>query len=415
MAANLLDQLREYMTPENVSSISKYLGVDTSSVQNAFTVALPAVLGGIAGKTSEPKGAGEIFDMVKGLDGNYLSELGNTLGGGKQTDDVISSGTKFIDSIFGAKTEAVNQYVSMESGISAGSLVKFLPLIGAIIMGFLGKQSKSGSFSNPATLASMFTGLLPSLKGLIPAGSLSSLGLGNLFGDMKHSVSHTTDRIEEEAKGSLGKILLPLLGIAAMLALIYLFGKGCRDEKTVTTVKKDTVQKVVTKDTASVNANMPKEWIALGKFTLFRLISGESINIPELGVERKLVGFIADSTKKVDKETWFSFDRILFETDKATLRQESMDQIKSIAAIMNAYPNVELKIGGYTDNTGDPKHNQKLSTERANAVMNAIVGMGIPSARLKAEGYGSQFPVADNSTEEGRAKNRRIDVRVSKK
>ncbi|MGB3016430.1 MAG: OmpA family protein [Ignavibacteria bacterium] len=415
MATNLVSLVSEYLTGDNVSKIANYLGIDSSKTQSAIKASLPALLGGLIYKTSDPKGASEIYDMVKGLDGNNLSNLGGMLNAGTQTDDLISSGSKFVNSIFGSKTDAVNQYVSKESGINIGSLAKFLPLIASIVMSFIGKEAKANGITNASGLTSMLSGLKGSLKGLIPAGLLGTLGLTSLFGDTPDKVKHVATQVEEESKGGLGKILLPLLGIAAILGLIYLFAKGCNDEKTVTTtVKKDTVQKVVKTDTAKMQT-MPKEWTALGKFAILKLISGDSINIPELGVERKLIGFITDSTKMADKETWFSFDRILFETDKATLKQESMDQIRSIAIILKSYPNVDLKIGGYTDNTGDAKHNQQLSTERANAVMNAIVGMGIPSARLKAEGYGSQFPVADNSTEEGRAKNRRIDVRVAKK
>lgn len=414
MAANLVKLVSEYLTGENVSKVAGFLGVDSSNTQKAITAALPVLLGGLVSKSSNPQGAGEIFDMVKGIDGSNLSNLGGMLGGGSQTDDLISSGSNAVNYLFGSKTEAVNQYVSKESGIGLSSLTKFLPLLATIVMSFIGREVKANGITNASGLSSMLSGLTGSLKGLIPAGMLTTLGLSSMFGDAKEKVTHAVKEVEEEAKGGLGKILLPLLAIAAILGLIYLFAKGCNEDKTITAVKKDTVQKVVKTDTLT-KQNVPKEWIALGKFAIYKLISGDSINIPELGIERKLIGFIIDSTKKVDKETWFSFDRILFETDKATLKPESMDQMRSIAAIMKAYPNVELKIGGYTDNTGEAKHNQQLSTERANAVMNAIVGMGIPSARLKAEGYGSQFPVADNSTEEGRAKNRRIDVRVAKK
>ena len=74
-----------------------------------------------------------------------------------------------------------------------------------------------------------------------------------------------------------------------------------------------------------------------------------------------------------------------------------------------------LKLGGYTDNRGDPQANLKLSQEQAKAVMADLVNLGIDAGRLKAEGYGQEHPVADNSTEEGRAKNRRIDLQVTSK
>ena len=83
--------------------------------------------------------------------------------------------------------------------------------------------------------------------------------------------------------------------------------------------------------------------------------------------------------------------------------------------MLKAYPTVAIKVGGYTDNTGNAQTNTKLSADRANMVMNALVDLGINKSRLEAEGYGPQHPVASNDTEAGRAQNRRIAVRVTKK
>jgi outer membrane protein OmpA-like peptidoglycan-associated protein len=133
------------------------------------------------------------------------------------------------------------------------------------------------------------------------------------------------------------------------------------------------------------------------------------------GVENNLITFIEDKTKMVDKTTWFSFDRLTFETAKATLMPESSEQLANVAAIMKAHPEVEVKIGGYTDNVGDAAKNMTLSNDRAKSVMAELVKLGVDEKRMKAEGYGDQFPVGDNKTEEGKAKNRRIDIRVTKK
>lgn len=132
------------------------------------------------------------------------------------------------------------------------------------------------------------------------------------------------------------------------------------------------------------------------------------------GVENKLVEFI-NSDKQVSKDLWFSFDRLLFETGKATLKSSSQVQLKNIAEILKAFPNVELKLGGYTDNVGKPEDNLKLSSDRANNVMSELIKLGVQKERLKAEGYGQEHPVASNDTDEGRQQNRRIDVRVTKK
>jgi OOP family OmpA-OmpF porin len=74
-----------------------------------------------------------------------------------------------------------------------------------------------------------------------------------------------------------------------------------------------------------------------------------------------------------------------------------------------------MRIGGYTDNVGDPAQNLELSKERADAVMAEEVRRGLAPDRLTAEGYGEQHPVADNSTEAGRAQNRRIAMRITQK
>ena len=109
-------------------------------------------------------------------------------------------------------------------------------------------------------------------------------------------------------------------------------------------------------------------------------------------------------------------DRLYFETGKTTLKATSQEQLKNIAAILKAYPAIELKLGGYTDNSGDSAANVQLSADRATIAKDELVKLGVAAARLSAEGYGAQFPVCEaNDTKECKAQNRRIDVRVTKK
>jgi len=97
------------------------------------------------------------------------------------------------------------------------------------------------------------------------------------------------------------------------------------------------------------------------------------------------------------------------------LQPASEEQLTNIAAILKAYPQVKIRIGGYTDNTGDPAANLRLSEDRADNVMAELVRLGIEPARMSAKGYGAEDPIADNSTSEGRQKNRRISLRVTDK
>lgn len=142
------------------------------------------------------------------------------------------------------------------------------------------------------------------------------------------------------------------------------------------------------------------------------LPGGAEIKGAENGVETKLLAFINDPASVIAKTTWFEFDRLNFETGLATLTAESKAQAENIAAILKAYPNVKIKVGGYTDNVGNPDNNLKLSDDRAKAVMAELVSLGIAADRLEAEGYGEQHAIADNATPEGRAQNRRTAVSV---
>ena len=86
-----------------------------------------------------------------------------------------------------------------------------------------------------------------------------------------------------------------------------------------------------------------------------------------------------------------------------------MTEINRIFDLMNQNPNLKFEVQGHTDNTGTVAGNQKLSEQRAQAIVAKLVEMGISADRLSAKGLGQSAPLADNSTEEGRAKNRRVE------
>lgn len=113
--------------------------------------------------------------------------------------------------------------------------------------------------------------------------------------------------------------------------------------------------------------------------------------------------------ERLDKDGFVAV-YINFDTGSATIQQDSLTQLQEIAALLQADPALKLEIGGHTDNVGTPESNQKLSDARAKSVAAAVVKLGITADRLTAKGYGQTVPIADNRTEEGRAKNRRVEL-----
>lgn len=100
---------------------------------------------------------------------------------------------------------------------------------------------------------------------------------------------------------------------------------------------------------------------------------------------------------------------ITFDVGKSTIKPESMGEINRIAKLMAENPDLKFSVEGHTDNTGSAASNQKLSEQRSEAIVAKLVEMGIEESRLTAVGKGQNSPIADNNTDEGRAKNRRVE------
>jgi OmpA-OmpF porin, OOP family len=111
----------------------------------------------------------------------------------------------------------------------------------------------------------------------------------------------------------------------------------------------------------------------------------------------------------IDKDGFVALD-IHFATGKAEILPESRPIISEIVALLKKRPNLRIGVDGHTDNVGTPTANKALSNARAQAVAAAIAAAGVSSNRLEPMGYGQERPIADNRTEEGRAKNRRVEL-----
>ena len=110
-----------------------------------------------------------------------------------------------------------------------------------------------------------------------------------------------------------------------------------------------------------------------------------------------------------------SMSDILFDVNKATLKADLKTSLAKVAGILSVYQQFNVSIEGNTDNTGSAEHNMKLSQQRADNVKAFLVEQGIDGARLEAKGLGMTMPIADNSTKEGRQKNRRVDLVIQDK
>jgi outer membrane protein OmpA-like peptidoglycan-associated protein len=127
-------------------------------------------------------------------------------------------------------------------------------------------------------------------------------------------------------------------------------------------------------------------------------------------IEQDLQGATVERVGEGIKITFNS--GLLFDVNKATLRDASKAELAKLAQILNKYPDTNILVEGHTDNTGSEEYNLELSRQRAQSVENYLAGLNVNPTRFTIMGYGESQPIATNETAEGRQQNRRVDLAI---
>jgi OmpA-OmpF porin, OOP family len=394
MASSIIDSVMSFLGPQVSGPLATQMGESTETIQRGLQGGAAAMLGGLASRAEEPGFMSQIFGLITNpaVASGGFSGLTSNLGSGAAagSSPLMDLGGRFLSTIFGSRLGTVSDAIGQYSGLGASKASSLLTMAAPLVLGALGKFVHENNVS-ASGLANDLKSEGPRLQGFLPAN----------FRSLFTGASAAAAAPVRAAAATTNRWLWPVVLLAALiLALLWFFNRS-------RTPANEAMQTASNAGSSAMSA--------LGEFFKTKLPNGVELNIPQFGIENKLLAFLQDSSKAPDDTTWFNFDRLLFDSGKATLQPSSEEQLNNVAEILKAYPNVNVKIGGYTDNTGDPEANKTLSEARAKNVMDALVSKGIDASRLSSEGYGDQYPVADNSTDEGRAKNRRIALRVTQK
>jgi OmpA-OmpF porin, OOP family len=396
----IVDSIMNLLTRQVIVSLADRIGASPAAVQMGMGSSIAALLAGIANRAGDSGFVSHIFNLVKTSNTQgILNTLPNLASGAGPSSPAAEQGLKLSSMVLRDQQSQVESLIGRQSGLTADAGRELMSLAAPLTAGFLGQQVRDAGLT-PSSFADMVRSEVSKIKGQLPAG------LAILLSVVSVPAAFDTARATT-GEGGGRKVILALIGLLFLALIAWLVSRGCNKSEPA-----PPPAEAVIPASAPVPTSAPG---SLGKFIARKLPNGTELNIPRLGIENKLLDFVEDHSRPVDKTTWFDFDRLTFATGEATLQNSSAEQLQNIAAILKAYPNVKVKIGGYTDNTGNKQANLRLSQDRASNVMRELVQGGIDPSRLEAEGYGEDHPVADNSTPEGREANRRISLRVTEK
>lgn len=427
MSLNVIDLIKGQLGPALVSQTAAQFGESESGISKAIGGLLPAVVGGLANNSDNPK----VLDAITNASSSGI--LGNLLGE-SSNNSVISN---LLSTIFGDKLSGLVNSIATFAGISNNSSSSLLNLVTGATVGSIGKYAADNNLGQSG-ISSLLNDQKGIVSSLLPAGlSLASLNIGDwakgykfdndndaiktpAAEEPKVDVTRSTTPTEtytqgnNEGGGSIWKWLLPLL---LLIAAAYFIWKQCEKKNTTTTtsttVTTDSTATITPSDTTVTTVTKVDENIDL---------NGTALKGYKGGMEDQMIAFLkSDGYKNAAnddalKDKWYDFDHVNFKIGSADqLEAGSEGQLQNLVAILKAFPEAKIKIGGYTDKTGDEAKNLKLSADRANYIKAWLGKQGVGTQVIAADGYGSKFATVDASaSNEARAVDRKMAVRFAK-
>jgi len=432
MSLNIIDLIKGQLGSALVSQAASQLGESEAGISKAVSGLLPVIVGGLANNSDNPA----VLDSISNASSQGV--LGNSL----DTSSNNSMISGLLTSIFGDKLSGIINTIATYAGISNNSSSSLLNLVTGATVGSVGKYAAENNLDK-----SGISSLLNDQKGvvstLLPAGlSLASLNVGDWakgykFDNDKDAIAptpHEEPKVEVTRSvadggtfpnsptpsegGSIWKWLLPLL---LLIAAGYFLWKQCEKKETTTTtnVSGDSLNTV--NDTMSTQSG-DTTTMTTTKIDEDIDLNGTALKGYRGGLEDQMITFLkSDGYKNAAnddalKNKWYDFDHVNFTIGSSnTLEAGSEGQLQNLVAILKAYPDAKIKIGGYTDKTGDEANNKKLSAERANFIKDWLGKQGVGTQVIAADGYGSEFAKVDASaSNEERAVDRKMSVRFAK-
>ena len=420
MSVNIIDLIQGQLGSALITRLAAQLQESESGISKAISGLLPVVFGGIANNSTHPA----ILDAVTG--DHHSALLGNL----QESTAASPTITAVVSAILGEKTNGILDKISEFSGISNASSGSLLNIVAGAIIGSIGKYAADQNMER-SEISTLLDNQKSAVASMLPIGlSASALGLENKFEQPAPSQATTSDaestaRItraghthlppnpDDKESGSVLKWLIPL--VLLTLAAWFLW-KQCDNRETTSTEDLPSDSTIIQEDTVAYQGNTPSATITDID------LNGTPLKGYANGMEQQMIDFLKSGNYQnaanddALKETWYDFDNVHFQMGSYNkLEPGSEGQLENLAKILKAYPEVKIKVGGYTDKVGDEAANVNLSQQRANFIKSELEKLGVGSQVTGAEGYGSQHAtIPADASDEARAVDRRMSVRFTK-
>ena len=396
--AQIFNSLKTLIEPE-LCRASAALGEKESNVSTAASAILPGLLAKIV-----KDGNSNTLDssLKEAGNTNILNNLDRIFSANKNEEEESVIG-KFLPAVLGGNTDRFTSAVSAASGVSKESAGKLTNMIGLVIAAFLGRKVKNGE--KTSDLVKQLEGEKSQFLSAVPSAIGTALGLSSL---------NNPGTVKATPKKKSNSWIIWLLLAIALILLIIFGWRSCKNKETVEHVEMRVEEVVEQVRTTADNT--------VRSLVTIQLPNGTSLEVYNNSVEKKMFDFLNSSEYKNAKSDadlkskWFEFEDVDFAHDSATELSSGSDvHLRNIAAILKAFPDAKIKIGGNADLSGHTEYNMEISKERAATIKSILGRNGVVANRINTEGFGDEnATVPASASDEARAKDRDIAFRFTK-
>jgi outer membrane protein OmpA-like peptidoglycan-associated protein len=402
MTTNLVESITRQLTPDMIQRIGALLNEAPAHTQKAVDGAIPTLLAGLIHLSFSGNGPTRLLDLIYHRNyGRLLNNLSGLLDGGNTAQTLIASGQDILSTLFAGKLHTVSELIATASGVTSTSASSLLSLTAPVVVGVVGRV-RAAQGLNAASLTKVLMDQTDDISRQAPTGLAEVFGLSSiadlgyrLVGAVTGMTPDTAIRVAEPAREAslLQKWRWPVLIVVPLGLLYFLVGRD-----------------------PGVTQSLMVKWApaATPAVATLTLPDGVALSLKEGSFNYNVATFLADPANTTVPQT-FVFDPLNFDSSTTHLTPESAQTVADLSAILQAYPATDVRLDGYTAGVGNAEGNKQLSLERVAVVKEALIRGGIGATRVTTAGYGPEHPLASNETEDGRARNRRLELVVVKK